>query len=180
MRLYCESLESQERQLNQKKPSKFARTSAPARVPQSSDDRMVDAFSLLVRWARRELHVETVKEAGFDIDPSAAVIIGKLYFHEPVRMSDLAEHLGLDRSTVSRQVAAVIKKGYVTRRGDVTDARAAMLSLTPRGHAVRKKLGNAFKEVCLGLLSDWKREDRQTFARLIDKLADRFRGEGVY
>ena len=141
---------------------------------------MVEALSLFVRWARRELHDKTVADTGIDIDRSAAAILGALYFHEPVRMSDLAEHLGLDRSTVSRQVAAVVAKGYVARLDDATDARASMLSLTPLGHTVRHKLANSFQKTSLELVSEWKREDRLEFARLLDKLADRFRKEGVY
>jgi DNA-binding MarR family transcriptional regulator len=55
-----------------------------------------------------------------------------------------------------------------------------MLSLTPQGQAVRRKLANAFQEICTGLVADWKREDRAEFTRLLDKLADRLRKEGVY
>lgn len=146
----------------------------------SAEDRLVDAFSLFVRWSRRELHGQANKEAGVEIEQSAAVILGALHFHGPVRMSDLAEHLSLDRSTVSRQVADVVDKGWVSRLEDAADARATRLTLTPDGRALRRKLANAFGKVCMDLVADWKPEDRLTFVRLMDKLADRFRGEGVY
>jgi DNA-binding MarR family transcriptional regulator len=146
----------------------------------SVDDRTVEAMSLFVRWGRRELHDKTVAETGIDIDRAAAAILGAVYHHEPVRMSDLAEHLGLDRSTISRQVAVVVRLGYVRREGDSSDARAAMLSLTPHGQTLRRKLAASFHKICTDLIADWKREDRQEFARLLDKLADRFRNEGVY
>jgi len=45
---------------------------------------------------------------------------------------------------------------------------------------VRRKLANSFQKTSLELVSEWKREDRLEFARLLDKLADRFRKEGVY
>lgn len=141
---------------------------------------MVDAFSLVVRWGRREVHDMTVAETGIDIDRSVGAILGALYLHEPVRVSDLAEHLGLDRSTVSRQVAAVVAQGYVVRQGDLTDARAAMLSLTPQGQVLRRKLANGFHKICLDLIADWKREDQLEFTRLLEKIADRLRTVGVY
>lgn len=146
----------------------------------STEDRLVDAFSIVVRWSRRELHDKTLKEAGLDLEQSAAVILGTLYHHEPVRVSDLAGQLELDRSTVSRQVAEVVEQGLVARMGDTTDARASMLSLTPQGHAMRRKLAAAFKKICMDLVSDWSLEDQLTFVRLLDKLADRLRGEGVF
>ena len=144
------------------------------------DEKTVESLSLFVRWARRELHDKTVADTAIEIDRSAAAILGMLYRHEPVRMSDLAEHLGLDRSTVSRQVAAVVRQGYVRREGDSSDARAAMLSLTPQGQAVRRKLAVSFQKICGDLVSDWKKEERQEFSRMLDKLADRFRRDGVY
>jgi DNA-binding MarR family transcriptional regulator len=157
-----------------------ARTAVrPIERTSAVEHRLVDAFSLVVRWGRRELHDKTVSETGIDIDRSAAAILGALYLHEPVRMSDLAEHLGLDRSTVSRQMAAVVAGGYVLRQGDATDARAAMLSLAPLGHAVRRRLALAFQRICVDLVADWKREDRLEFTRLLGKLADRLRKEGV-
>ena len=146
----------------------------------AADDGMVESMSLFVRWARRELHDKTVAETHVDIDRSAAAIIGALYFHEPVRLSDLAEHLGLDRSTVSRQVAAVVSQGWVQRSGDANDARAAVLNLTTKGHALRRKLANSFDRICAELVASWAQADRREFVRLMGKLAEEFRRQGVY
>ena len=83
-------------------PRKNFSKSEPRSTPTDTHDNpVVAAMSLFVRWARRELHGQTVAQSGIDIDRSAATILGALYFHEPVRLSDLADHLGLDRSTIS-------------------------------------------------------------------------------
>lgn len=149
-------------------PRKNFSKSEPRSTPTDTHDNpVVAAMSLFVRWARRELHGQTVAQSGIDIDRSAATILGALYFHEPVRLSDLADHLGLDRSTISRQVAAAFAQGWVRRDGDTRDARAAMLTLSARGHEVRRKLANTFEAICDDLLSSWNQ-------------ADRFRSEGVY
>ena len=52
-----------------------------------------------------------------------------------------AAEIGLDRSTISRQFAAVVRAGYVQKLGDSSDARVSQLQLTARGVAARRKLG---------------------------------------
>ena len=48
---------------------------------------------------------------------------------------ELAEHSGLDPSTVSRAVAALVAHGLVERRADQADKRASLLAITDAGRA---------------------------------------------
>ena len=52
------------------------------------------------------------------------------------RMSDLAAHLGLDRSTVSGLIDRAETAGLVERRADAADGRAARVALTDTGRAL--------------------------------------------
>ncbi|RKT56161.1 MarR family winged helix-turn-helix transcriptional regulator [Saccharothrix australiensis] len=49
---------------------------------------------------------------------------------------ELARRTGLDPSTVSRSVAALVAHGLVERRADPADGRASVLAVTDAGHAV--------------------------------------------
>jgi DNA-binding MarR family transcriptional regulator len=51
-----------------------------------------------------------------------------------VRLTELAAALGLDPSSVSRQVTAMERAGFVVREGDPDDGRATRLGLTEKGH----------------------------------------------
>ena len=48
----------------------------------------------------------------------------------PHRSNALAEAVHSDPSTVSRQIAALVKVGYVERRPDPADGRACLLAAT--------------------------------------------------
>src|SRR3954451_18028246 len=48
---------------------------------------------------------------------------------------ELAVGSGLDQSTVSRAVAALVAHGLVERRTDPTDKRSSILAVTPAGQA---------------------------------------------
>ena len=54
----------------------------------------------------------------------------------PMRAGALAECLQSDPSTVSRQVAALVKDGLLERRADPADGRASLLVLTAKADAV--------------------------------------------
>ncbi|MEV0260576.1 MarR family winged helix-turn-helix transcriptional regulator [Streptomyces sp. NPDC050617] len=80
------------------------------------------------------------------------------------RATDLAAHYLLDKSTVSRQVSALERLGFVERRVDPDDHRVQVLHLTAAG---AEMLGNvtasrrvAFHE----RLADWDEADLDRFA----------------
>ncbi|MEV0274994.1 MarR family winged helix-turn-helix transcriptional regulator [Streptomyces sp. NPDC050610] len=80
------------------------------------------------------------------------------------RATDLAAHYLLDKSTVSRQVSALERLGFVERRVDPDDHRVQVLHLTTAG---AEMLGNvtasrrvAFHE----RLADWDEADLDRFA----------------
>jgi DNA-binding MarR family transcriptional regulator len=54
----------------------------------------------------------------------------------PLRLGGLAQRLFLDKSTTSRVVATLVKKGYVEQEPDPADGRATLLGATRRGRAL--------------------------------------------
>src|SRR5689334_3151423 len=59
-----------------------------------------------------------------DISVTQCYALETMVEHGPLRLGGLAERLFLDKSTTSRVVAALTKKGYVQQRPDERDARA--------------------------------------------------------
>ena len=56
------------------------------------------------------------------------------------RMAALAEHLGLDRSTVSGLVDRAVARGLVARVSDPDDGRVVLISLSPEGQELADRL----------------------------------------
>ena len=106
---------------------------------------------------------------GSDGDTSPIFLLIKLAHLGPRRASDLAEQLCADPSTVSRQVAHLVKSGLVERKADPDDGRASILVPTELGrvkvreHAQRR--GATMKPV----IADWSAQDRGDFLRLMNK-----------
>jgi DNA-binding MarR family transcriptional regulator len=147
------------------------RTNLPTRAVPGPADGIVEPLSLFLRWARLQLHQRIINATGVTVDRSAIVILETLHRDGPMRMSELAGKIHLDRSTVSRQVAAVITTGLLEKTEDANDARAAVLSLTARGQAVRQKVAIAWHAIAVELVATWSYDEQIEFGRLLSKLA---------
>ncbi|GGM47433.1 transcriptional regulator [Longimycelium tulufanense] len=88
----------------------------------------------------------------------------------PLRGSDVVERLGLDKSTVSRQLGELVSLGLVERVPDPSDGRARLVQLTPVGrerlHDVRSERRRQAREH----FSSWPTQDLEQLARLLARL----------
>ena len=66
-----------------------------------------------------------------DVSVTQCYAIEALIRRGPSGLNDLAAELYLDKSTASRVVATLERKGYVTRAAHPDDGRAIVLSVTP-------------------------------------------------
>jgi DNA-binding MarR family transcriptional regulator len=134
---------------------------------------IADPLEAIVRWARLRYYQHIADSAQIRIDRSAISLLNLLARLGPLRTSEVAQRQGLDRSTVSRQVASVVEAGWVYRTNDARDARAALLSLTDEGKRVHRKLRTAHQTVASELVDDWTSHDQRELGRLLTKLAVR-------
>jgi len=87
----------------------------------------------------------------------------------------LAEQVGRDHSTISRQVAALEKLGLVKRRANAQDSRINEAAITEKGRETVSRITKARRRLLGRLLSDWSEKERHDLARLNQKLADAIR-----
>jgi DNA-binding MarR family transcriptional regulator len=105
-----------------------------------------------------------------DMDWSAHLLITRLAAEGPLRSSELAEKMQADPSTVSRQVAGLVRDGYVERRADPADGRASQLVVTERGEQFYAEHLRLRNEHYQRMLSDWSDDDCRTFAAMMVRL----------
>ena len=106
------------------------------------------------------------------VDKAAFVLLANLAHLGPSRSSALAEAVFSDPSTVSRQVAGLVKDGLVERRADPEDGRASVLVATEAGHlllAERRQMRNA---AIARMFGGWSEPDWHTFADLFERFVD--------
>jgi MarR family transcriptional regulator, 2-MHQ and catechol-resistance regulon repressor len=75
-----------------------------------------------------------------DISVTQCYALETLVDHGPLRLGALAQRLFLDKSTTSRVVSTLVKKGYVEQQGDASDRRATALRATRRGRALCSRI----------------------------------------
>lgn len=111
--------------------------------------------------------------AGVSIDASGYAVLSRAFEEGPSRLSDLAAVLGVDVSTLSRQVQRLATAGFLRRTTDPDDGRAARLVLTAEGKRTVDKLRQARLRSLAAIVEDWSEEDLDTFSRLLGRFGDR-------
>jgi DNA-binding MarR family transcriptional regulator len=103
------------------------------------------------------------------VDRSTIFLLKALAMHGPSRSSGLATAVHSDPSTVSRQVATLVRDGLVERMADPEDGRASVLVPTERGLELlaeqRQRLGLALAQV----VRKWEPEDVSHFLELLER-----------
>ena len=106
-----------------------------------------------------------------DISVTQCHALETLVEHGPLRLSALAERLFLDKSTTSRVVGALVKKGYVEQRADAKDARATALSATRQGRGLCARITDDLVEQQKQLLQDLDPGVRSGVVEVLRRLA---------
>ena len=112
--------------------------------------------------------------AEHDVEWSAQVILRQVANNGPMRASAIADYLHSDPSTVSRQVATMVKDGLLERRADPEDGRASILALTPKADAVIAEHEHLRRTHFAEMLSNWTERDLSRFATLLRRFTEDF------
>ncbi len=135
-----------------------------------SISRIEDALIRLVRRTNDPRGNSRINErAGVDIERSGSLLLARIEEMEPVRLGDLAEAIGIDTSTASRQVARLVEDGYVDREPDPEDGRATVHRLSPAGREIRQRLAKVRREWFEERLADFSADERRAFADLFGR-----------
>ena len=109
-----------------------------------------------------------------DMDAAGYALISQIEFAggagTGVRASEVAQALGLDKSTVSRGITQLETLGLIERVGDPDDGRARLLRLTTTGaeryEAMRTQRRTEFRAI----LDRWNPADLADLGRLLGRL----------
>jgi DNA-binding MarR family transcriptional regulator len=126
-------------------------------------------IGLLLRRSRA-LSARLAGQLHPDLDGAAFGLLALLQDAGPLRASDLVARLGLDKSTVSRQVASLVGLGLVNRSADPDDGRAQVLTPSAEGAARLAQIRTARRERWEADLGDWPASDVATLAALLHRL----------
>jgi DNA-binding MarR family transcriptional regulator len=80
------------------------------------------------------------QEAGQDLSPSLASALASIDRHGPLTPSELAAHERVQRPTATRLLGRLGELGLVERAPDPVDRRSALISVSPAGRALLRRL----------------------------------------
>lgn len=105
------------------------------------------------------------------LDPAGYLLFSTLgKSTNPVTIASLRAELGEEKSTLSRQINALVKLALAERHTDPTDSRARLIALTPDGRHRFTALRGRNAEHWHRNLSGWQPEEVRELARLLRKL----------
>jgi DNA-binding MarR family transcriptional regulator len=113
-----------------------------------------------------------LREAGVSLDRALFPLLVVIQRRGPVAVGQLADWIGRDYTTVSRQVAKLEALGLVDRRAGKTDARVTEALVTKDGKATTDMLDAARERLARQALAGWSKQDLAQFARLMRRFAD--------
>jgi DNA-binding MarR family transcriptional regulator len=89
----------------------------------------------LTRTARR-----LRQEANSDLGPASLAALATIERHGPLTPSELAKYERIQRPTATRLLARLTEKELVSRAADPSDKRCSIVSTTPQGRAMLKRV----------------------------------------
>jgi len=106
-----------------------------------------------------------------DVSVSQCYALQALAERGGLTLNDLAAHLYLDKSTASRVVDALERKGYVARSPHPGDRRALLLAATEAGRELHRRIQRDLLAEEEALLAGFDPEIRRAMTQLLARLA---------
>ncbi len=130
---------------------------------------LLDIVSVMNRPQRDEM---MVREAGISLDRALFPLLVGIERFGPIGVVDLADRVGRDYTTVSRQVAKLESLGLVERGASAGDRRVRQAIVTPRGKAMTDAVDAARERIGRAIFASWDDREVTELIRLMRKFAD--------
>jgi DNA-binding MarR family transcriptional regulator len=116
------------------------------------------------------LHAPNRTPCGRPVSVAEAHALLELTQQAPLSQTQLSRRLTLEKSTVSRLVAALAERRWIKRTRSDGDGRALLLTLTPAGGRAAARLADSRRQLFSRLFRGVPRADRASVAHAVDTL----------
>lgn len=130
----------------------------------------------ITRTARR-LRQEALATEGGELSPTLSAALATIEIHGPLTPSELAERERVKRPTATRVIARLAEAGLVERTADPHDRRAALVSVSPAGRKLVRRLRRRKDEHLARRLATLDPRDSAALERAADVLERMLDGE---
>jgi DNA-binding MarR family transcriptional regulator len=130
---------------------------------------VLDIVSVMNRPRRDEV---IIRDAGIPLDRALFPLLVGIERFGPIGVVELADRVGRDYTTVSRQVAKLDSLGLVERQGSVADRRVREAVVTPKGKSMTDLIDAARERIGRGIFEAWDMHEIDELVRLMRKFAN--------
>jgi len=120
-----------------------------------------------------------VREAGISLDRALFPLLVLVERLGPIGVVELADRVGRDYTTVSRQVAKLESLGLVVRQASALDRRVRESVITEKGKAMTDRVDDARERIGVSIFSTWDEDDFDNLVRLMRKFAEDIKNDSV-
>ena len=130
---------------------------------------VLDIVGLMNRPQRDELLIEA---AGIPLDRALFPLLVGIERFGPIGVVEMADRVGRDYTTVSRQVAKLESLGLVQRRPSDADRRVREAVISPKGKTMTDLVDAAREKIGRAIFETWDAQEIEELVRLMRKFAD--------
>ncbi|HJZ22373.1 MAG TPA: MarR family winged helix-turn-helix transcriptional regulator [Bradyrhizobium sp.] len=130
---------------------------------------LLDIVGVMNRPQRDEV---LIKAAGIPLDRALFPLLVGIERFGPVGVVDLADRVGRDYTTVSRQIAKLESLGLVARQESAVDRRVREAAITTKGKAMTDLVDAARDRIGRAIFKTWDAQDIDELVRLMRMFAD--------
>ncbi|WP_034911639.1 MarR family winged helix-turn-helix transcriptional regulator [Erwinia sp. 9145] len=134
-----------------------------------------DAFLMLVgAFNRPQRDVLMIEKSGIQLDRALFPLLVQIGRFGPVGVVELADRVGRDYTTVSRQVAKLEEIGLAKRQKSPKDKRINEAAITSAGKAMTDKIDVTRAKLYESIFLHWQAHERAELERLLKKFVADF------
>ncbi|WP_280423611.1 MarR family winged helix-turn-helix transcriptional regulator [Nocardia carnea] len=104
------------------------------------------------------------------LPPGGIAVLTTLDASGPCRQVDLAADMRITQSALSRHITELVAAGYIVRRADPSDGRAALVQLTSEGLDLLNRARETHTRHLQETLDDWSEDDAEQAYLVVRRL----------
>jgi DNA-binding MarR family transcriptional regulator len=130
---------------------------------------LLDLMGVLNQPQRDEI---LIAEAGISLERALFPLLVVIERLGPIGVVELADRVGRDHTTVSRQVARLEGRKLAARRAAPADGRVRQVLASPKGREMVRAVDAARERLVAPILARWSKRDFVQLTRLMRRFVD--------
>ncbi|HCD8029469.1 TPA: winged helix-turn-helix transcriptional regulator [Klebsiella aerogenes] len=130
---------------------------------------LLDIISVMNQPLRDE---QILQAAGVQLEQMLFPLLVAVWRYGPVGVVELADHLGRDYTTVSRQVKKLEAQGLACKQANAKDRRISEVMLSEKGQRMIDAIAVARRRLMNQVLAEWSQDEVLALFRLTRKYAN--------